>query len=260
VRNRFHWVRSPQVDESDQQAVASDIQCILWILQTSLDKDLRLSTLKTLAAMTTLGGFNPALVSACFDVLVGCVAVVGGEAVIARGLEEFATASVTCCLRTIFHLTAMDPTSSVLRDVRKRYTGAFPLTIRFKNLPIYYSFSGLHREFYPSYDLWWLKEWWNYHKLSNNEHFMLLQLAQFKYRMSKHRKVPRWILRFALHHLSQDPPPPTPVIISCLSIIAIDLGCTVPGTSLDERYVHVSQMAFAFSDQGPAHGWRRFRT
>jgi len=239
VCNRFRWVRSPQVDESDQQVVTLDVQCILWILQTSLDKALRLSTLKTLAAMTTLNDFNPALVSTCFNILISCVAVVGDEAVITRGLEEFATVSVKCCLRTIFHLTTMDQTSSVLRDVCKRYTGAFPLQTQFKNLPICYNFSALHREFYPSYNVWQSKVQWNDHKLSNNEHIMLLQLAQFKYRTSGGRKVPRWILRFALHYLSQDPPPPTSVIISCLSIIAIDLGCTVPATSLNKRYVHV---------------------
>ena len=52
-------------------------------------------------------------------------------------------------------------------------------------------------------------------------------------------KVPRWLLSFALRFLSQDPPPPTPVIVSCLSIIAIDLGCCVPKTTiLNNGYVH----------------------
>ena len=239
VRNRFRWARSPRVDESDQQAVALDLQCILWILRTSLDKALRPPTLNALAAMTTLTDFNPVLVSACFNAFVSCVTVVDGEAVITRELEEFATISVTYCLRMIFYLTTMDPTSSVLRDMRKRYTRAFPLQTQFKNLPICYSFVGLHREFHPSYKVWQLKDQWSSHKLSDNEHIMLLQLAQFKYQMSGHMKVPRWILRLALHYLSQDPPPPTSVIISCLSIIAMDLGCTVPGAGLDERYVHV---------------------
>jgi len=99
---------------------------------------------------------------------------------------------------------------------------------------------------------------WYDHKLSGGEHIFYVQLAQLKYRTGGRRKVPRWILRFVLHYLSQDPPPPTSVIISCLSIIAIDLDCTVPGTGPDERYVHVSQ-TFTFSDQEPAHGWRRFQ-
>ena len=216
-----------------------DLQCISWILQTSLDKDLRISALKSLAAMTTLADFNPALVSVCFDILAGCVAVVGGETVITRELEELAALSATCCLRTFSYLAITDPTSIVLKNVGKRYTGAFPLTTRFKIPPTCHSFGVLHSVFYSSNNGRRSKVQWNGHKLSGNEHIILVQLAQFRYRAGGCKKVPCWILHFALHYLSQDPPPPTSVIISCLSIIAIDLGCTVPATSLDERYVHV---------------------
>jgi len=56
----------------------------------------------------------------------------------------------------------------------------------------------------------------------------------------RQNKVPRWVLRFVLHSLSSDPLPSTSVIMNCLSIIAIDLGCdvsTARTTTLDERYV-----------------------
>ena len=239
VRNWFRSVRSPPVDGSDQQAVTLDLRCISWILQTSLDKTVRLSTLKSLAAMATLVDFNPAIVSACFDILAGCAAAVGGNVVVTQGSEELAVVSATCCLRTFSHLAIVDPTSSILRDVGKRYTGAFPPWTQFEILPTCHSFGILHSVFYSSNDEGRSKVQWNDHTLSGDEHIVLLQLAQFKYRAGGRTKVPRWILRFALHYLSQDPPPPTSVIISCLSIIAIDLGCTVPGTGLDERYVHV---------------------
>ena len=168
--------------------------------------------------------------------------------VITRGLEELAAVSATCCLRTFSYLAIMDPTSTVLRNVGKRYTGAFPFKTQSKNFPARHNFGALHSVFYPSHKhLPYYRQphgprpnvQWNDHKLSGDEHIMLLQLAQFKYRTGGCEKVPCWILRFALHYLSQDPPPPTSVIISCLSIIAIDLGCTVPATGLDERYVHV---------------------
>jgi len=257
AHNWFRWVHSPQVDGSDQQAVILDLQCISWVLQTSLDKALRLSTLKVLAAMTTLADFDPALVSACFDTLASCVAVVGDEVVITRGLEELAGVSTTCCLRTFSHLTTMDPASTVLRDARKRYNEAFPPKTRSKILPACHGFDILHSLL--SEDRTELKVQWDDRKLSDNEHIILVQLARFIYQTSGHGKVPYWILRFALHYLSQDPPPPTPVIISCLSIVAIDLGCAVPATGLDERYVQVWP-TFTFSDQEPEHGWRRFRT
>ena len=71
--------------------------------------------------------------------------------------------------------------------------------------------------------------------------------AWVEYQQAKHRKVPRWFLRFALHSLSLDPPPPASVVADCLSIIATDLDCDVsdPGfTTSDEavRYVYVLQI------------------
>jgi len=244
-RRMYNWVHSPQVDGSNRQVIALDLQCISWILQTSLDKAVHLSTLKSLAAMTTLVDFSPALVSACFDILASCVAVVGDKAVVTRGSEELATVSATCCLRTFSHLTAMDPTSTVLRDVGKRYTRAIPPETDFENFPAHHSFGTLHRVFYPTRRSSRLlrrllsKIQWNDYKLPDNWHVILVQLARFKYQTRGYGKVPRWILRFALHHLSQDPPPSTSATIDWLSIIAIDMGCAVPGTDLDERYVHI---------------------
>ena len=235
VHNWLCWVCSPQVDGP----VTLDLRCISWILQTSLDKALHLSTLKALAATTTLADFNPTLVSACFDILTSCVAVAGGEIVITRGSEELAAVSATCCLHTFSHLRTMDPTSSVLRDVGKRYSGTFPLTTQSKILPDCHSLGVLHSIFHPTHSKWPMKVQWNDYKPSDNEHATYVQLAQSKCQTGRRGKVPRWILRFALHYLSQDPPPPTSVIISCLSIIAIDLGCTVPNTGVGERYVHV---------------------
>jgi len=223
------------------RAVELDLQCISWMLQTSLDKAVHLLTLKLLATVMTEDHFNPAFISACFDIFAGYVSIVGGKAVITQGADELAAASVLCCLRALSYLTTMNPTSSVFKDVHRRYTKAIPFETNFTGFPSPHHFSILHRVFYPPGK--WV-EWrylrqpkiqWKDYKLSNNEHVALVQLA-----MSEHRRkqVPRWILRFALHYLSQDPLPPTPVIIGCLSIIAIEMGCTVSNTAgLDERCV-----------------------
>ena len=72
----------------------------------------------------------------------------------------------------------------------------------------------------------------------------MVEAAQVEYQQTQHRKVLRWILRFALESLSLNPLPPTSVIADCLSIIAIDLGCNVSDTglmTLDERCVHFVQ-------------------
>jgi len=237
---RVHsWVHSPWMDGSVQQAVALDLQCISWILQTSLDKAVHLSTLKSFAAMKTLVDFNPTLVSACFDILAGCVAVVGGKAVITQGSEELAALSDLCCLRAISHLATMDPTSRVLKDIRKRYTATFPLEANFEGFPSCLSFAiVLGIPYSPQ-----LQVQRKDYRLLSNERVISVQLPQLEHQKNQHGKVPRWFLRFALHHLGQDPPPPTSVIIDCLSIIAVDMGCTLSATTaLDERYVHIGQM------------------
>jgi len=85
----------------------------------------------------------------------------------------------------------------------------------------------------------WRVQWKNY-KPSSGEYIIvaraLAKLARFEYRRRGHRKVPRWLLRFAFHSLSQCLLPPTSVIANCLSIIAIDLGCDLSDTTTpDER-------------------------
>jgi hypothetical protein len=74
------WIRSARSArgrELNQRAAALDSQCISWILQTSLERGVRLSTLKFLAMMPTLVDFTPALVSDCFNILIDCVKVDG---------------------------------------------------------------------------------------------------------------------------------------------------------------------------------------
>ena len=88
----------------------------------------------------------------------------------------------------------------------------------------------------------WRVQWDDY-KPSSDEHVIvshaLAKLAQFEYRRRGHRKVPRWLLRFAFHSLSLQPLPTTSVIIDCLSIIALDLGCGSSNTTtLHERCVY----------------------
>ena len=88
----------------------------------------------------------------------------------------------------------------------------------------------------------WRVQWEDY-KPSNDEHVIvsraLAKLARFEYRRRGHRKVPRWLLRFAFHSLSQHTLPPTSVIADCLSIVAIDLGCDISNTTTPcERCVY----------------------
>ena len=49
---------------------------------------------------------------------------------------------LTLC--TFHHLSVMDPTSSVLEDVRQRYSGVFPSETNFGGLPFYYTMTKIH--------------------------------------------------------------------------------------------------------------------
>ena len=66
----------------------------------------------------------------------------------------------------------------------------------------------------------------------------MLEAAQMEYQRTHGKKVPRWILSFALHSLSLEPPPS--VVADCLTIVAVDLGYDVSKVAtLDARWVQL---------------------
>ena len=229
---------SPTMERGvDQQPSVFDLQCISWMLQTSLDKIVRLATLKHLAAMTTLAEFHPTLVNDCLNVFIGCIStgVNNDEVVVMQGLEELATVSALCFFSTISHLLVVDPTSSILEDVHQHYLKAIPVRATFSNHQIHHIMSAVHYSYYC--DQGHRRLCWDYYKPSADEHAILAcnlaKVAQFKYQMAQEGKVPRFVLRFVLHSLSLDPPPSTSVIVNCLLIIAIDLGCNMSDITFD---------------------------
>jgi len=230
----------------EQGPDALDIPCVSWILQMSPDKGVQRSALEHLATIEPLAGFRPTLVASCFDVLIGCVKVINGNVAVAKGQEQLATVSATCFLRTFSHLSVMDPMSGVLGDVCRRFSKVFPPGTNFQGFPPFHYILGvIHRLLSQDREHQQRPriEWRDY-KPPGHEHAIvaraLTELAQSEHRRSERRKkVPRWIIRFTLHSLSLDPPPSTSVVIDCLSVIAIDLGCEVSGirtTALSERY------------------------
>ena len=236
-----------------------DFRCISWVLRASEDKSVHLSALKSLATMIALADFDPILVEDCFDVLVDCVKVVDGAAVVLQGLEQLAMVSATCLLHTCSHLSVMDPTSGILEDVRQRYGMAFPPDTNFRGYKFYHTLGAIHSVFHPDWNHPWLD--WGDYKPSSNEHIIfahaLGKLAQSEYQRRERDKVPGWILRFALCSLSSALLPPTPVVVDCLLIIAIDLGCVVSDTGatiFDEGYVHIWQISISLTQNQATNG------
>ena len=247
-----HWVytqlvSAPSTQENgSNQQLTLDLRCISWILKTSLDKTVHLSTLNFLATSAALGDFDPVLVADCFNVLTDCVAVIDGTVVVTQGLEQLATVSAMCLFRTLSYISVRNPHSSILGSVCQGYRNFFEHNTNFEGFTFCHTLGAIHGIFYPEYIHRWLV-WWDY-KPSSSEHVIfghaLALLAQSEYQRREHdKRVPAWILRFALRFLSSTPLPPPTIVINCLAIIAIDLGCDVldAGTGIpDEGYVHIS--------------------
>ena len=245
-----HWtqtwllgVLSTPVHASDQQTTSLDLQSISWMLNTSLDRADHLSALESLATMVLPSDLDPTIITNCFTILLGCVKVVNDVAAISQGSEQLAMVSATCLLQTYSHLSIVDPRSAVLKELCQCYNEAFPLRTSFNSLKFSHTFSVIHHMFHPDHYLHFVS--WEDHRPSSYEHIIsscaLTKLAQFLYqRREDFKQVPQWILHFVLHSLSLDPLPPTPVVIDCLSIIAISLDCDISstiGTSSYQRFV-----------------------
>ena len=271
------WVQQslePRTErKTEQQAVVHllNLRCISWALQMSVEEPVRASALEYLATMT-LDDCDPIQDAAgWFDCLTRCVKVVNGNAMVAQGLEQLVEKSSLFCLHVLSNLTAMDPMSKTLEDVRRRYTTTFPFRTNFNGLPFSHTLGVIHCVLFPgrteSFGMAFHIEspkprgprrpdrqrvQWNDYKPSGDMYCTtftcaLTKLARFEYQRRGHAKVPRWLLRFSLHFLSQDPRPPASVIADSLSIIAIELECDTPndvaGKQMDQRYVHTNQMA-----------------
>ena len=246
----------------EQMETASGLRCISWTLQTSLDRDIRLLTFEYLAKKAELSHFDPTLVAGtCFDILVSCINISGLDLSTTRDKEQLATASAWCFLRSVHHLSVTDPASSALADIRRRYDEVIPIFPDFTRLPFSHTMIKIHflvKEREGRRDILWE----NY-KPPGQVHIsfarQMVEAARVEYQESQYQKVPRWILRFAIHSLSMDPPPPVPVVADCLAIAAIDLGCQVSDErDLEERCVYIEQ-AFAFLTETQVHEWSKSR-
>jgi hypothetical protein len=250
-----HWARSRPLDTHpipdrvfNNQAVKLDFRCSFWMLQASSDKAINVSTLNFLVTILSLAGLNSTINSAvvvyCFNIFSSCfVTRDGGIAIVTRGSEQLAGISAMCFLRAFSSLSIAEPTSALIRDVRQRYERTFPSRIDLRGLPRPIIISAIHHLFAEPRDRTEIS-WRNFHPTIDELipfSRALAQAAQLEYHRGEDQpKAPRWLIRFALRFLSQSPPPPTPVVVDCLTIIATDLGCAPPDVNrmaLGERHV-----------------------
>ena len=246
---------------AEQQTDLLDLRCISWTLRTSLDGPVRLPTLKYLATIP-LADLDPDLLVDCFNILLGCVKTVDGKLVVVQGMEPLAAASSLCCLQTVSHLLAMDPTSTVCWDFCIDYAQAFRSSPDLDGLPFSYILRIIHRIFSPYVVPSLLPKalqqvQWEGYGPPSSEHasvaHALAEASRFEY--LRRGPLPCWILRFAFHSLSQSPLPPATVIVDCLSIIAIDLGCDTSSVRASgERCVCILPISTFLTNGQPTTG------
>ena len=236
----LHGVYSSFSRGLEQRMAALDLRCISWTLQTSLEKPVHLSTLEHLVATTEFIDLDPTLITACFDIFIGCTSFRYGRVVVVQGLEQLVTVSAKCFFKTSLHLSATRPTSTVLADLRRRYRRIFPFDADFRGLPFYHTMTRIHALAHRRWNPRFVK--WTDYTPSSQELIQfsrhMVDATQAEYQPTENKRVPRWILRFALHSLSLSPPSPASVIADCLTIIAIALDHDVSSVLVsDERYI-----------------------
>ena len=175
----------------------------------------------------------------CFSISAVCTSFSNQMEEATRELEQLTMAFAERFYRTLHHLTVSDPTSSVLEDMRTRYREVFPRRINFTGFPSRHTITMINtliRDYLSRHQAIWRDD----DRPSDDEHIQFAQdifeHAQAKYRQE--REVPESTLNFALDSMFLDPLPPASVVVHCLKVIAIALGCDVSSVlSCDERCV-----------------------
>ena len=178
---------------------------------------------------------NPAPAAIYLDALLGYIHVDQGRVMERLGSVHGARAASLCLLRV---LSGVDPTSSVLEDIRQRYLAVIPPKADFKGLLYHHTINAVHAVLVGSQPRRFF-EWSDYNPRTREHIFFANTLARIAHMGKQHGKVPRWVLRFAIHSLPHDPQPPISVVMDCLMIIAIDLGCDISEDDVrdpDKRY------------------------
>jgi len=178
---------------------------------------------------------NPSSAITYLDALLSYLDVDHGRVTECPGSEQGARAASLCLLRA---LAGTDSGSVAFRDIRERYNAIIPLRANFEGLLCYHAINAIHVTLVGGQEKRAIS--WTDHKPHTQEYILFANtLARVAH------KAPRWALRFAAHSLSQDLLSPASVIIDCLTVIAINLGCDIPEDgfrSLDERYESLAQL------------------
>jgi len=213
----------------------------LWAIQFEISNKPRL--INDQSSSTQLWGqihtANSVSGAIYLDALLHCIKVNHGQVTGGPALEQ---ATMVASLHLLHALSGVDPVSTVLRGMPQHPVRISSHHSNFRGLLCYHTINMI--QILSAGKQEGHSIGWTVHKPHPQERTLftntLVQVAG-ELRESQ-RKVPCWILRSVLRSLSLNPPPPTLVVVNCLLIIAIDLGCDVSSarsTTLDQRYVCV---------------------
>lgn len=242
---------NPQTIQFYHEAIYTLLPWVIWSeiskSPPQLDEQLHLTQSQLLNLWSQIHITSSALVTTCLDIFLSCIKIDRSQAKEVPGLEQVARVTSLCLLHVI---SGMNPASTVIKGAYQHYISFIPPHTNFEDLLCYHTISAIHALFFNRMERHSF-QWMNY-KPSPWEHTLLSNtLVRVAHRMGERKiKVPCWILRFVLHSLSLDPLPPTSVIIDCLTIIAIGLGCHVSSSKtwiVNERYVHVDCVLIALT-------------
>ena len=227
------WRRDPPTPDigrgEDYEIHVLDSHCVAWMLDTSMDRHIHRITLEFLETLRILITSDTSLLTGCLNVLSSCIHVDReGNAVLAQGLEELGKVAAMALLHVVAHFSVMMPASSALYDVRQKYRRIYPIDTDFHGISFYHTMEVMHSSFHQQPRSALYLEWEDYEP-SPLEHTsmarnLVLLTWSDRQRGGRRQKVPRRTLRFVLHTLMQDTPPPTPVIADCLLVVALELG------------------------------------
>lgn len=200
------------------------------MLQTSLNRFINELTLKFLGSVLTLPGFEDRIFMDCLNVLISCVSVGDDRVVVTRGSEQLAEMAATRLLGSLPHRLVEQPVSGIPKDVHQRYKSVFPSLDKLHSLSFRHTIAATRSlivDVSPDHTDWNGVDPSTPGSLQLVHNFVKIAWYQRKFG-TESRRVPDWILCFSLHFLLWDPKPPLSVVVDCLSIAAIDLGCKIP--------------------------------
>ena len=126
----YSWYASVPSNQTHGFNVQIELQCISWMLQTSLDEGVQMLALRYLFILMVHGGGdpNPNLVVGSFKIITGHIEVIRRNVVDIYTSEPFVKILVLCSTCSLDHLSSMSLAPEIIAVIQQCYIRVFPST------------------------------------------------------------------------------------------------------------------------------------